>query len=195
MTHSDSITLLLDLKASDLTFPLDNFVKEGFSKLTGPNKALIFKATYQPKQTICPACGVIASTRPVRAYNVSEVLLTPYAHRPCVLSLPKVKYDCTDYNAYFTESGTMISLVVKTTIFLDLSQDEYERRCTCYFVSPTFCWKILNRIPLKKVIRRLPEVLCFDEYKTTQNSDNGLAFVYPDVIAYELFDILDSRKQ
>lgn len=133
--------------------------------------------------------------RPVRAYNVSEVLLTPYAHRPCVLSLTKVKYDCTNYNANFTESGTMISLVVKTTIFLDLSQDEYERRCTCYFVSPTFCWKILNRIPLKKVIRRLPEVLCFDEYKTTQNSDNGLAFVYPDVIAYELFDILDSRKQ
>ena len=89
----------------------------------------------------------------------------------------------------------MISLVVKTTIFLDLSQDEYDRRCRCYFVSPTFCWKILNRIPLKKVIRRLPEVLCFDEYKTTQNSDNGLAFVYPDVITYELFDILDSRKQ
>src|SRR5574341_1090052 len=85
MAHSDSITLLLDLKASDLTFPLDNFVKEGFSKLTGPNKALIFTATYQPKQTICPACGVIASTRPVRAYNVSEILLTPSGHRPRVL--------------------------------------------------------------------------------------------------------------
>ena len=85
MTQSDSITLLLDLKISYLTFPLDNFVKEGVSKLTGSNKALIFKAAYQPKQTICPASGAITSTRPVRAYNVYEVLLTPSGHRPPVL--------------------------------------------------------------------------------------------------------------
>src|SRR5574337_1464670 len=149
MTHSDSITLLLDLKASDLTFPLDNFVKEGFSKLTGPNKALIFTATYQPKQTICPACGVIASTRPVRAYNVSEILLTPSGHRPRVLSLTKAKYDCTDCgthftpNPYFIETGATISSVVKAAIFLDLrvkmSMKDVARR---YFVSPAFCWKI-----------------------------------------------------
>src|SRR5574337_869523 len=181
MTHSDSITLLLDLKASDLTFPLDNFVKEGFSKLTGPNKALIFKATYQPKQTICPACGVIASTRPVRAYNVSEVLLTPSGHRPRVLSLTKAKYDCTDCGTYFTpipyfiEVGATISSVVKAAIFLDLrvkmSMKDVARR---YFVSPAFCWKILDQIPLKQPFRRLPEVLCFDEFKATQNSRAGL---------------------
>ena len=202
MTHSDSITLLLDLKASDLTFPLDNFVKEGFSKLTGPNKALIFKATYQPKQTICPACGVIASTRPVRAYNVSEVLLTPSGHRPRVLSLTKAKYDCTDCGTYFTpipyfiEVGATISSVVKAAIFLDLrvkmSMKDVARR---YFVSPAFCWKILDQIPLKQPFRRLPEVLCFDEFKATQNSDNGLAFVYSDGMTHELLDILESRKQ
>ena len=46
MTHSDSITLLLDLKASDLIFPLEDFVKEGISKLTGQNKALIFNESF-----------------------------------------------------------------------------------------------------------------------------------------------------
>ena len=59
MTHSDSITLLLDLKSSDLTLPLDNFVKEGVSKLTGTNKALIFKELTSPNKryTIWPSAS------------------------------------------------------------------------------------------------------------------------------------------
>ena len=64
-----------------------------------------------------------------------------------------------------------------------------------YFVSPAFCWKILDQIPLKQPFRRLPEVLCFDEFKATQNSDNGVAFVYSDGMTHELLDILESRKQ
>ena len=145
---------------------------------------------------------MIASTRPVRAYNVSEILLTPSGHRPRVLSLTKAKYDCTDCgthftpNPYFIETGATISSVVKAAIFLDLrvkmSMKDVARR---YFVSPAFCWKILDQIPLKQSFRQLPEVLCFDEFKATQNSDNGLAFVYSDGITHELIDILESRKQ
>lgn len=202
MTHSDSITLSLDLKASDLKFPKENYIQEGISKLTGRTKALIFKATYLPKQTVCPNCGVIAAKRPVRAYNVSEVLLTPSGHRPRILSLTKAKYDCTDCGTYFTPSpyfidaGATISSSVKAAIFMDLkvkmSMKDVARR---YFVSPTFCWGILDQIPLKQKFSYLPEVLCFDEFKATQNSDNGLAFVYSDGKNHELLDILESRKQ
>ena len=89
----------------------------------------------------------------------------------------------------------MISSVVKAAIFLDMrvkmSMKDIARR---YFVSPAFCWKILDQIPLKQSLRQLPEALCFDEFKTTQNSDNGLAFVYSDGITHELLDILESRK-
>ncbi len=64
-----------------------------------------------------------------------------------------------------------------------------------YFVSPAFCWKIVDQIPLKQPFRQLPEVLCFDEFKATQNSDNGLAFVYSDGLTHDIIDILESRKQ
>src|SRR5574337_519967 len=65
------------------------------------------------------------------------------------------------------------------------------------FVKASACWitQAVIQIPLKQPFRRLPEVLCFDEFKATQNSDNGLAFVYSDGMTHELLDILESRKQ
>ncbi|MCI3861385.1 transposase [Lactococcus garvieae] len=38
-------------------------------------------------------------------------------------------------------------------------------------------------------------MLCFDEFKATQNDDNELAFVYVDGLTHDLLDILESRKQ
>ncbi|WP_271329433.1 ISL3 family transposase [Lactococcus muris] len=202
MTHSDSITLLLDLKASDLVFPEENFVRLGFTKLTGQHQAQIFSASYRPKKTVCPACGVIAQCRKVRDYRTSQVLMTPAGHRPRVLALTKAKYDCADCgatftpNPYFIAPRANISSVVKAAILLDfkvkMSMRDVARR---YFVSPAFCWQIVDQISLKQAFRQLPEVLCFDEFKATQNSDNGLAFVYSDGLTHDIIDILESRKQ
>lgn len=202
MTHSDSITLMLDLKVSDLFFPQENYFRLGFTKLTGTHEAQIFTARYQPKQTLCPTCGVIAQSRKVRGYTISEVLLTPSGHRPRVLELTKAKYDCADCGGtftptpYFVAPRANISSSVKAAILLDfkvkMSMRDVAQR---YFVSPAFCWKILDLIPLKQKFRSLPEVLCFDEFKATQNDDNGLAFVYADGLTHDILDILESRKQ
>ncbi|MBL3715883.1 hypothetical protein GHK52_03480 [Lactococcus garvieae] len=202
MTHSDSITLSLDLKASELDFPLENFVREDYTKLTGYHKALIFKATYRPKKTICSSCGVISESRKVRDYRTSEVLMTPAGHRPRVLELTKAKYNCADCGVtftptpYFVEPGGNISSTVKVAILLDfkvkMAMKDVAKR---YFVSPAFCWQIVDQISLKQAFRQLPEVLCFDEFKATQNSDNGLAFVYSDGLTHDIIDILESRKQ
>jgi transposase len=193
---------LLDLKASELNFPEEDFVREDYTKITGHHKALIFKATYRPKQTVCSSCGVISESRKVRDYRTSQVLLTAASHRPRVLELTKAKYDCADCSTtftpttYFVEPGAHISSGVKAAILLDfkvkMSMRDVARR---YFVSPTFCWKIVDQIPLKQPSLSLPEVLCFDEFKATQNDDNGLAFVYADGLTHDLLDILDSRKQ
>ena len=202
MTHSDSITLLLDLKASDLVFPAENFVRLDFTKLTGHHQAQVFTASYCPKETVCPFCGVISKRRKVRSYTCSEVLLTPSGHRPRVLELTKARLDCTDCEKtftptpYFVAPRSNISSVVKTSILLDfkvkMSMKDVAKR---HFVSSAFCWKILDKIPLKQKFRQLPEILCFDEFKATQNDDNGLAFVYADGLTHELLDILESRKQ
>lgn len=202
MTHSDFITLMLDLKASDLIFPEENYFRLGFTKLTGHHQAQIFSASYRPKETVCPACGVISDSRKVRNYRVSQVLMTPSGHRPRVLELKKAKYDCADCGAtftpapYFVAPGANISSVVKAAILLDfkakMAMTDVARR---YFVSPAFCWQIVDQIPLKQTFRSLPEILCFDEFKATQNSDNGLAFVYSDGLTHDIIDILESRKQ
>ncbi|MEY8443764.1 transposase [Lactococcus ileimucosae] len=73
-----------------------------------------------------------------------------------------------------------------------MSMKDVTRR---YFISPATCWKIVDQIPLKQPFRQLPEVLCFDEFKATQNDDNGLAFVYADGLTHDILDILESRKQ
>lgn len=202
MTHSDSITLSLDLKASDLDFPLENFIRYGFAKITGQHEAQIFTATYRPKTTICPACGVMKEARKVRAYSTSEVLLTPSGHRPRVLELTKAKYNCGDCDAtftptpYFIEPRANVSSVLKAAILIDFKVKMSMRDVASrYFVSPAFCWKILDRISLKQKFRSLPKVLCFDEFKATQNDDNGLAFVYADGLTHDILDILESRKQ
>lgn len=202
MTHSDSITLSLDLKASDLVFPPENFVSLGDSKLTTPYQTQVFKAHYQPQTTTCPHCGVLAEKRKVHAYSESDILMTPSGHRPRVLRLTKAKFRCSDcthlftQNPYFVEKGAHISSVVKAAILLDfkvkMSMKDVARR---YFVSPAYCWSIVDQIPLKQSFRHLPEVLLFDEFKATLNADNGLAFVYADGLTHDVIDILESRKQ
>ncbi len=136
------------------------------------------------------------------AYNTSDVLLTPSGHRPRVLRLTKPKLTCTDCQSlftphpYFVEAGAKIASTVRAAVFLDfkvkMAMKDVARR---YFISPATCWKIVDQTPLKQPFRQLPEVLCFDEFKATQNDDNGLAFVYADGLTHDILDILESRKQ
>lgn len=202
MTHSDSITLLLGLKASDLEFPHEDFVTIGYSTCTGIHQAQIFQANYCPKKTVCSHCGVISEERKVHAYHTSDVLLTPSGHQPRVLRLTKAQLVCTDCQSlftphpYFVEAGANISSTVRSSILLDfklkMSMIDVSR---CYFVSPATCWNIVDQIPLKQPFCHLPEVLLFDEFKATQNDDNGLAFIYSDGLTHDIIDILESRKQ
>ena len=71
MTYSDSITLLLDFKASDLVCPQENHFRLAFTKLIGKHEAQVFTATYQPKQMVYPTCGVISEKRKVRDYRIN----------------------------------------------------------------------------------------------------------------------------
>lgn len=75
MTHSDSITLLLDFKASDLVCPQENHFRLAFTKLIGKHEAQVFTATYQPKQMVYPTCGVISEKRKVRDYRINFFIL------------------------------------------------------------------------------------------------------------------------
>jgi len=202
MTLSDSITFSLDLKASELEFSEEHFISAGYSSCTGVHEAHVYHAHYRPKETVCPHCGVISEERAVHAYNTSDVLLTPTGHRPRVLRLTKPKLICSDCKClftphpYFVEAGAQIASTVKASILLDfkvkMAMKDVAKR---YFVSPATCWKIVDQIPLKQRFGSLPEVLLFDEFKATQNVDNGLAFVYSDGLTHDIIDIVESRKQ
>ncbi|MEY8444507.1 ISL3 family transposase [Lactococcus ileimucosae] len=197
MTHSDSITLSLDLKASELVFPLENFIRYGFAKITGQHEAQIFTATYRPKTAVCPVCGVMKEARKVRAYSTSEVLLTPSGHRPRVLELTKAKYDCADCGGtftptpYFVVPRANISSSVKAAILLDfkvkMSMRDVARR---YFVSPAFCWKILDQIPPKQRFRHLQKSSVLMNSKPLKMT----TMVYADGLTHDILDILESRK-
>lgn len=55
MTHSDFITLLFDLKASELEFLQEDFLTLGYSICTGLHHAQIFHANYCPLKNVCTA--------------------------------------------------------------------------------------------------------------------------------------------
>jgi len=201
MTYSDSITLSLDLQPSDLIFEED-YLEKGYSKLTKENVAFIYKGHYKPKKTVCPACGVISEARVAHDYRTSDILMTPSGHRPRVLRLTKARYHCEDCGSsftprpYFVEPGSQIASTVKAAVLLDfkvkMSMKDVARR---YLVSPAYCWKIVDRIQIKAQCQSLPKVLLFDEFKATQNDDNGLAFIYSDGLTHDIIDIVESRKQ
>jgi transposase len=91
---------------------------------------------------------------------------------------------------------TQVLIFVKATILMDfkvkIPMTDIAKR---YFVSPAFCWKIVDKIKLCSQFHTLPDVLLFDKFKATQNSDNGLAFVCSDGLTYDILDIVESRRQ
>ncbi|MDK4475597.1 ISL3 family transposase, partial [Fusobacterium necrophorum] len=42
--------------------------------------------------------------------------------------------------------------------------------------------------------KSLPKVLCFDEFKSTKDSDGAMSFLFMDGISHKILDIVENRK-
>lgn len=195
MSNNDYITTLLNIKDKNIIFG-----KISKEKIKGVvNFVICGKLINKPKA--CPCCG--SNKINIHGYKESTIKLMPISGFKALLKLSKQRYKCKDCNKTFmaktniVKENCCISNNLKYGIALKASKKISEKDIAEEFnVSHNTVNRIINSFfqTHKVNYKYLPEVLCFDEFKSTKDADGAMSFIYCDAKEHKIIDIVENRQ-
>ncbi|MBQ8892004.1 MAG: ISL3 family transposase [Bacilli bacterium] len=200
MSNQNYIINILNLKEENLFFK-ENFYYE--SKIKGITHK-IFEAYLSYKPTHCTKCGVIFDDSfEKHGFIISNIKIPDISGFKAILKLHKQRYLCKHCNKAFTLStnivnyGCFISNNTKYKIATELTKKRSEKDIAIdNNVSPNTVERIMDSYyeTQKLYKHHLPEVLCFDEFKSVKSADGAMSFHMCDGITGQTIDIVEDRR-
>ena len=195
MSNNNYISTLLNLKEKNIIF--DKISEEKVEDAI----TFVVYGTLINKPKKCPCCGFNKIN--IHGYKESTIKLMPISGFNALLKLNKQRYKCKNCNKTFiAETGIVkkncfISNSVKHGVALKASKKISEKDIADDFnISHSTVNRIINSFfeKLKVNYKYLPEVLCFDEFKSTKDADGAMSFIYCDAKTHKIIDIVENRQ-
>ena len=197
MSQIYSIKNLLNIKDKNITFTENGISMENFKGVY--SKIIHAKLSYSPNQ--CPHChGKNIIKWGSKTSNIRLLKILEYNS---ILRLQKQRFRCKDCGKTFSaetdivDKNCCISNDVKLAITLKLQKNISEKDIASDFnVSPNTVNRIINsffkeHLPNKNY---LPQALCFDEFKATNDCEGAMAFIFCNADNGNITDILPNRR-
>lgn len=197
MSQIYSIKNLLNIKDKNITFTENGISMENFKGVY--SKIIHAKLSYSPNQ--CPHChGKNIIKWGSKTSNIRLLKILEYNS---ILRLQKQRFRCKDCGKTFSaetdivDKNCCISNDVKLAITLKLQKNISEKDIASDFnVSPNTVNRIINsffkeHLPNKNY---LPQALCFDEFKATNDCEGAMAFIFCNADNGNIADILPNRR-
>lgn len=160
------------------------------------------KLTYTP--AYCRKCGIKNEGQIIHhGTHPTHIQLLPFRSVRTELALIRSRFLCKECTMTFNaqtnlvEENCSISKELKQQIALDLAKnisrkDIAER----YFVSDVTVSRVMRTCldTYKPNFNYLPEVLCFDEFKSMKSCSGKMSFVYMDGQTNKLIGVLENRR-
>ena len=149
----------------------------------------------------CPHCG--GEHINIHGYKKSQIKLMPILGYNAVMKLNKQRYCCKDCGKTFmaetdiVRKNCYISNDVKRAAVLKAKEKISEKDIAKELnISHNTVSREINsfRESYKVNFKYLPEVLCFDEFKSTKDADGAMSFIYCDAQNHRIIDIVENRQ-
>ena len=200
MSYSEFTKELLDILDLNLTFHEDAFRKERINDET----CFVFDGTltYQPEE--CFHCHYQNKQTIIKwGWKKVSILLNDVSNYKTILRINKQRFKCKHCGKTFLAEDSVsdrrcsIARRVKQAILELLSEPiSMSLIARMKHISPTTVIRILRSLRPKTVSlnQPLPEVVCFDEFKSVKNVSGAMSFVMMDGKTHQLIDIVENRQ-
>ena len=200
--QNNDIAKILDLKDKNIIFS-KNFINEEVIK---GKRVQVYTAKLKYKPSYCEVCGVINEDNNIISKGYSKpslIKLNKVSNINAYMRLIKQRYYCKECNSSFTlktslvDKHCFISKPVKYKIALDAGLKRSEKDIAKdNNVSSTTVTRVIDSayIPPLPYTHHLPEVIGMDEFKSVKSAEGAMSFIFTDLEARKLIDIVEDRK-
>lgn len=195
MSTNNYISNLLNLKDPNLIF--DDVVKENIND----NVVTVIYGKLINKPNVCPHCG--STSINIHGYKQSTIKIMPVSGCNALLKLKKQRYKCKACGKTFmaktdiVKKNCYISNNVKRAAALYATNKISEKDIAIQLnISHNTVNRVINSFfdSFKVNYNYLPEVLCFDEFKSTKDATGAMSFIYCDALTHNIIDIVENRQ-
>ncbi|MGM0217629.1 ISL3 family transposase [Enterococcus sp. AZ126] len=200
MSYTNLIKNTLDILDLNITFTENSLEKE---RIKG-RICQVFSGTLDYLAHSCLHCGEKEKGKIIRwGYTTCLILMNDVSEYQTYLRLKKRRFFCYSCERTFVaetsliQKGCSISKKVKLSIADRLrkvtSMSEIARQKK---VSVSSVYRVLKQFYEPKKINRLtlPEVLCFDEFKSVKQVAASMSFIMMDGQTKQLIDVIENRQ-
>lgn len=200
MSISDYTKEILDILDLNLTFEEDCLQKESVNG----EICLVFygQLSYHPEE--CFHCGEEETTRLMKwGFKEVTIQLNDVSEYQTLLKMKKQRFRCKTCGKTFVAETSVadrhcsiarrVKLAVTEKLTQPLSMSMVARM---KHVSPTTVLRVLHSFEKKQVAPNasLPEVLCFDEFKSVKRVSGAMSFIMMNGQTRQLLDIVANRQ-
>lgn len=191
---------LLGLEDQNIVFD-ENWLEE--RKVKNRTAHIIYgKLTYEPK--CCEKCGIKNTGQIIKnGTHKTRIQLPKFNQFLTFLELKRTRFLCHECGATFNaktpivEEHDHLSKALKYQIALDLKNNISRKQISeNHFVSDVSIRRIMDRLmeTFKPNLKDLPEVLCFDEFRSTKSCEGSMSFICVDAHTKKIIEILEDRR-
>lgn len=195
MSTNNIITNFLQLKDPNLIFTENKIIK-----INNIDTICVY-GTLENRPKTCYCCG--SSHINIHSYKLSTIKLMPISGHNAVLKLNKQRYICKDCGKTFiaktsiVDDNCCISNKLKQAAVIASKETVSEKHIAKELnISHSTVNREINKFrnSYKANFNYLPEVLCFDEFKSTKDADGAMSFIFCDAKEHRIIDIVENRQ-
>ena len=195
MSTNNIITDFLQLKDPNLVFTENKIIK-----INSIDTICVY-GTLKNRPKTCHSCG--GSHINIHSYKLCTIKLMPISGHNAVLKLNKQRYICKDCGKTFiaktsiVDKNCFISNKVKQAAVISSKETVSEKHIAKELnISHSTVNREINKFrnSYKANFNYLPEVLCFDEFKSTKDADGAMSFIFCDAKERRIIDIVENRQ-
>ena len=198
LSQDDYNRFMLNIKDKNIFFK-----KKPKEEVIKGVKTKVFYATLKYKLDICPLCGE-RHTIINYGYKETSIKMLRISEQAVVLKLKKRRFFCNNCKKSFLAETDLVSKYcsisnnVKWAIKDKLRKNISEKNIAeDYDVSHNTVGRIIDDSfkRFQPNFKYLPEILCFDEFKSTKDAEGAMSFIYCDFKTRKILDILPYRNK
>ena len=197
MSHSDFIKFLFDMQDPNISITSQDFYKQ--QKKGSYSK--VISATLTKDSSSCPHCHSHNTVK--NGTKVAHIRYLPFQNYPITIALKKQRFFCKECRHSFildtpiAKKKDSISRTLKLAVLEKLKENiSLSLIAKEYRISVPTVQRIMQTGYLSYELSKsfLPKVLCFDEFKSTKDSDGAMSFLFMDGETHKILDIVENRK-
>lgn len=197
MSQSNYIPILLNIKDKNVNF------SDYSCKIVKIKEVdtMVITALLCNKPSSCPNCG--GKTINIHGYKCSNIKIPSISCHNAILKLKKQRYKCKCCGKTFTaetsvvDKNCQISNNTKQAALIKATDKISEKDIAKEFnISHNTVNRLINSFKdsYKVNLNYLPKVLCFDEFKSTNDIDGSMSFIFADADTHRIIDIVEDRR-